>query len=323
MNTVFVRELIAAALSLMLGSGAGGSTTATAPEATMIGQAVAGAPAPEPAPMPPGSITFVADTNSVLDPDASLSVIMPEADQIATLHTDGNSEYYLWFNAAHPGFALGALTRGGAPCDPNAYMDSGKGDGQRLYIIIDGGPARVLSIDDSIKIPVQHHADAGPHTLRAVMSRSWDESLKGSAISSARETDLYCCRTFYIDTNTGTHEVDSTLPLLTLNAPLETYNHGGYPSDQVMMDFYLMFKGLAQGYSVEATLMDSCQTVLAKDTLHQWVPYCITGIPDPPTQAKVRYILRARLLNAQGTPVQNGARYNLNDITREFYVRKK
>lgn len=285
---------------------------------------------PEPAPRrttpapPPGIIFFRPDTNSVLDSDARLHVLDPSPNEIIPLQTDGGSQYYIWFSAQHAGFAFGAETRGMAPCAAHSRIDTGKGDGQHVYVIVDGGPGRVMAISDSIKIPVTHYADSGPHTVRAVMCRSWNESHKDlENVQGTRETDLYCVRTFYIGINNGVHEVDSTLPLLTLSAPLETFNNGTYPSDHVPLDFYVMFKQLSQGYVVEATLMDSTGSVLAKDTLDQWVPYCITGLPDPPSQTKMLYTLRMRLLNNGGTPVRNGHRYDLNDITRHFYVRQK
>lgn len=260
-------------------------------------------------------ITFDPATPSILDPDARIFVDSPAVHSVVHLHGTGNGTYLL-FDADVQGFALAAETRGASPCDA---IDTGKGNGQYIYVEVDHGTGRVLT-QLPAQIPVEHPNDSGPHTIRAFMCRSWEEGLKQTDASRKGETDLYCVRTFYIGTNDGTEDVDSTLPLLTLNAPLDSAVTT-YPSNQILLDFHLTFRTFADGYRLEATLLDSTGQGLHCDTLNQWVPYCINGLSDPPAGRLERYRLRLRILDAQGNPVHNGTRYDMNMIEREFCVR--
>lgn len=262
-------------------------------------------------------IAFVPATASVLDPDARIAVDSPAVQSVVQLHGTGNGSWIV-FDADVQGFALAAETKGLSPCDA---IDTGKGNGQHIYVTIDHGPGRKVT-QLPAQIPVEHYADTGAHTIRVFMNRSWDEGLRQSDSNRSSTTDLYCVRTFYIGTDNGVQDFDSTLPLLTMCAPLDsavtTYRY-----NSVLMDFHLTFKTFADGYRLDAMLMDSTGAPLHRDTLTQWVPYCISGLSAPPTGRLERYKLRLRMLDAQGNPVVNGQRYDMNLVEREFCVRSE
>ncbi len=283
---------------------------------------------------PGGSpITFTPGLNSpivVNDSTPRLIIDLPEAGGIDTARrwiNGGDTTYTIYVEARVEEFLLGDITAGTYPCGGSSLSvyttcdTCWKGGGQHIYIVVDDGPPFIVKdLNTPLNIPIQS-ATAGPHTLRAFMSRSWDESLKDvNSIGPDRETDLYCVRTFYIDTIMGGGVVDTTKPLLTPNSPLDTNNYI-YPPDSVLLDFYMMFKGTADGYVVEATIYDSTNTLLLCDTLDGWNPYCIGGLQEPPVGRLRKYLIRTRLLDSGGTPVTNGPG-NFNDKTWAFWVRR-
>jgi len=284
------------------------------------------------------TITFNPDPNSstlVNGHHPCLVIDSPAAGSVDTLRAwcSGSICNYTVAVELHlDSFDLGEITEGDYPCaSSQARIYTGcdtcfKGNGQHTYIIIDNGPPLVVTNlgGGTINVPVPSNTP-GAHTIRAFMSRSWDESIKDvNGVGPARETSLYCVRTFYVDTNTGgAQPVDSLKPLLTPNSPLDT-NFYVYPPDSVLLDFYLMFKGLDEVYVVEATIFDSSMTVLKRDTLDYWGPYCIGGLEEPPVGKLRKYFIRTRLLDTLGQAVTNGPSGNdFNDRTWAFWVRRQ
>lgn len=272
-------------------------------------------------PSPP-LVTFEQATRAASNYDASMVVTSPLQGDVVTLQSDCDTcPKFLEFDASLQNFDLGEKSLGQFPCEPLSYHDSlrWKGNGQHLYIVVDKGAGRVIAdLNSPAYIPVEQPTP-GPHTLRVYMVRSWDESLK-AGVSPARATDLYAVRTFYIGTNDGTHAIDTAIPLLTANSPLDT-NYYKYPPDSVLFDFNLMFKDLSDGYRVEATVYDSTDNIMGRETLAVWTPYCIRGFQEPPLGRLGKYFIRARLLDMSGLPVVNGPG-NFNDQKWAFWIRR-
>lgn len=270
------------------------------------------------------SVTFSQASSSTYSQSASLTVTTPAEGAVVTLQTlCGGCTPVFEFDATVSNFQLQAKSDGNFPCEPVTTCDTcrWKGDGQHIYVVFDNGRSFVIpDLNSPMYIPVDQ-ATPGPHTLAVYMNRSWDESLKDvSNAGPSRTTSLYTVRTFYIDTNVGGSGVDTTLPLLCSNSPLDTL-HYKYPADSVLFDFYMMFKDLADGYMVEVTVSDSVDQILGRDTLTEWTPYCIEGLQEPPIGRLRKYFIQARLLNTSGNPVSNGTG-NFNDRRWPFWVRR-
>jgi hypothetical protein len=252
-------------------------------------------------------------------------------DSLDSTFSGGSWKYFVAFSASVDSFMLNATTSGDWPCEgsfsgqPPIIADNAasgwKGEGQAIYVMVDNGAARLVTNTSAPSlIPVPSNTP-GPHTLRACMLRSTDESVKDAdSISPLRRTSLYTVLTFYIGTNTGAHAIDTTEPLLMPNAPLDTSTYV-YPPDSVLLDFYVMFKPLANDYVVEATIYDSTMSELARDTLNTMGPHCVGGLEEPPNGTLGKYFVRMRLLDDGGDPVTNGPG-NFNDRTWAFWVRK-
>jgi hypothetical protein len=284
------------------------------------------------------TITFNADPNSstlVNGKHPCLVIDSPAEGAVDTLQTwcsGSNCIHTVAIEMHIDSFDLGASTEGEFPCTASRERITPgcdtcfKGNGHHLYIVVDNGAALVVtSLGGTIYAPITD-TTPGPHTIRAFMSRSWDESIKEvDSVGPARETSLYCVRTFYVDTNTGgAQPVDSVRPLLTPNSPLDTSAYV-YPPDSVLLDFYMMFKDLDDGYRVEATIYDSTMSVLKRDTLTEWTPYCIGGLEEPPMGKLRKYFIRTRLLDTLGQAVTNGPSGgpDFNDRTWAFWVRRR
>lgn len=269
-------------------------------------------------------VTFTPATSSTYDEDVSLDITSPAQGELVTVHKACDTcPTYIEFDATLVDFELGEKTDGNFPCDPPAFRLGDtigwKGEGQHIYVVVDNAEGRAitdLNVPTYLEVP---NPTSGPHTLRAYLCRSWDESLKTSVVPD-RVTDLYVARTFYITSNTGTHAIDTTKPLLTPNSPLDTNNYV-YTIDSVLFDFYLMFKGVSHGYKVEVSIFDSSMVSLGCDTITQWVPHCISGLEQPPVGRLRKYIMKTRLLDSSDNPVSNGPG-NFNNKEWAFWVRR-
>jgi hypothetical protein len=260
-----------------------------------------------------------------------LTVTSPVDGAVASIDSScsGPCIYTVEFTADVDSFSLGAQTPGNGPCGGSALRSGPeiagvvpKGGGQALYVIVDNGAARLVpstSLPSHIPLP---SVTPGPHTMRVCMIRSWDESVKDiGTISPNRQTSLYTVLTFYVDTNTGTHAIDTTKPLLMPNAPLDT-NTFVYHPDSVILDFSVMFKEMADDYKVEATIYDSTMSVKGCDTLGSCGPRCVGNLEEPEVGHLRKYFVRMRLLDSGGTPVTNGPG-NFNSRTWAFWVRRR
>lgn len=273
-------------------------------------------------PFPP--VTFEPAPPTTLEDDPSLTVTSPLEGEVVTLIRDCDTcPAFIEFDAIVDDFDLGAVTDGQYPCSPDEFCDTciWKGGGQHIYVFIDKGSGRVVSDVNTTNYIRVENPTPGPHTLIAFLNYSWDEGVKsGSGVSALRKTDLYTVRTFYIDTNTGGHAMDSTALLLTPCSPLDTSNYV-YPTDSVMLDFYTMFEELSDDYVVEAMIYDSTMQAIGGDTLTQWIPYCIQGLSQPPVGRLGKYFMRIRLLDTSFNPVTNGTG-NLNERLWPFWIRR-
>lgn len=259
-----------------------------------------------------GSITFNPAGNSSRVADASIAVTSPGPDAVITT-PDGSFN----FAASVTGFGIGSevFTGGTPPCA--LAPDDGRGGGQHIYLIIDNDREQKLYTDAAI-VKLGSLSE-GPHTLRAYLSRSWEESLKGST-----EEEAFSIRNFYYNTRTGEPGIDRGRPILSCNAPVDPQDYGPYVHDQVILDFFTMFGEPGSGYSVEVELTDGADAVLAQALLNSWEPYCITGLPQPPPGATHIYHLRLRLMDNQENPVpQLVGGVDLNTIHRTFHVERE
>ncbi|MBS1910883.1 MAG: hypothetical protein JST22_02745 [Bacteroidetes bacterium] len=266
-------------------------------------------------------ISFVQGAPSPLDTSVHMQVDSPAVHATVQLVRSGNGAYF-WLEANLQGFVLDTITQGTPPCPASSAKqaaDSGRGNGQHLFVVVDEGPPRRI-IQLPAQIPIEHYSDSGSHTIRIFMNRSWDEGLRQTGASRSMQSDLYCIRTFYIGANTGHDEVDTAQPLLTLNAPLDSTTTT-YSPNSALMDFHLMFRTFEDGYRLEATLLDSLGEQLVCDTLNALGPYCISGLPTPATGQCHSYHLKVRVLDSAGNPVRNGARYDMNTVERIFCVK--
>lgn len=273
-------------------------------------------------PFPP--VTFEPAAPTTLEDESVLTVTSPVEGEVVTLIRDCDTcPAYIEFDAIVDEFDLGAVSEGQYPCSPAEFCDTciWKGGGQHIYIVIDKGSGRTITDVNATNYIRVDDTTPGPHTLIAFLSYSWDEAVKsGGSASALRETDLYTVRTFYIDTNTGTHAMDSTTLLLTPSSPLDISNYV-YPTDSVMLDFYTMFEELSDDYVVEAMIYDSTMQAIGGDTLTQWIPYCIQGLAQPPSGRLGKYFIRVRLLDTSFNPVANGTG-NLNNRLWPFWIRR-
>jgi hypothetical protein len=257
-----------------------------------------------------------------------LTVNSPDDGVLDTLTLSGGV-YTVTFSASVDSFVLGAQTVGDFPCESSEgpqylAMDTStwKGGGQFVIVLVDDGAARVVTNTSTpVEIPVPANTP-GPHTVISCLVRSWDDSIKNvNSISPTRQTRLYSVRTFYVDTITGTHAIDTTIPLLTAIAPLDTATYIYHP-DSVLLDFYVMFRELGDDYVVGATIYDSTMTQLESETLTTWAPHCIKGLEEPPVGRLGKYYIRLQLLDDQSQPVTNGPG-DFNDRTWPFLVRRR
>lgn len=274
-------------------------------------------------PYPP-IVTFEQATPSTYEDSPILTVTSPMEGEVVSIIRDCDTcPAFIEFDASLQDFELGVTSSGYFPCEPVQMRNTcrWKGDGQYIFVAIDKSTNRsITDLNATNYIPLPD-TTPGPHTLTVFLSRSWDESLKNTgSISASRVTDLYTVLTFYVGSNTGTHAIDTTKALLTPSSPLDTSTYK-YPVDSVLFDFYMMFEGLAGGYVVEATVYDSTMQALGRDTLTDWVPYCIKGLAEPPVGRLGKYLMRARLLDGSGIPVANGPG-NFNDRMWAFWVRR-
>ncbi|MEO6047380.1 MAG: caspase family protein [Candidatus Kapaibacterium sp.] len=257
--------------------------------------------------------SFVPANNSLLPSGATLQVTSPAPDVILSAGTN-----QIEFRADVSNFTLGFVTETPFPCI-GAVVPT-KGDGQHIYVVIDRGTAVIAKQLDNGKDNIFVNPTPGLHTLRAYLSRSWFESLKNGA-SANLETDLYCVRTFYIESpvNIG-GTIDSQKPLLTLNSPVKGAAWQFFP-DEVIIDFYIMFAHLSPNLKVRAALLDENGVEIHWQYLTEWRPYCVRGIPTPSVDLQ-KYFVNVRLVDAAGDNVVNGPG-NFNDVTQEFVVRPR
>jgi hypothetical protein len=286
--------------------------------------------------MSPGAyaqITITPGSNSPMTVNGSIPILSIDDPVDGTIDSVSPS-YTINFSASVDSFTLGAQTLGDYPCESSfgergdgraIIADSSiwKGGGHAIFVILDDGTSRIVTNTSTpAQFALANHSP-GPHTLRACVLRSWDESVKDvDSVSPLRRTRLYTVLTFYVDTNTGTQAFDSTLPLLMPNAPLDT-NTWVYNPDSVLIDFYVFFKKFEGNYKLRTSIYDSTMTLLERDTLTTWGPHCVSGIPDPPEGHLGKYIIRMQLLDMSGAPVSNGVGDDLNDRQWAFWVRRR
>lgn len=260
----------------------------------------------------PNSITFVPKNSSATPEHAGITVTSPADGEVITA-PGGRFQ----FSASVANFRLGSLERtpGEAPCanEPGGIL----GGGQHIYLLIDNGmhqSQKLYQEDWELILP---DPIPGPHVLRAYLSRSWEESLKGIS-----EDTMFCALTIYGGTSSGSAAINRAVPLLTCNAPMDPTNSDGpYQFDRVLLDFFVMFGEIGGEYKVHAAIRDSAGALLGEQILTEWCPYCIHGLAQPPENQRESYELTLRLIDSNTDPVRqilNGT--DLNTITRTFEV---
>jgi len=257
----------------------------------------------------PSTITFEpAGTRGAVE--SRIAITSPAQDEVVT-----SSNGAFTFQAKVENFDIGPFefpSEGTPPCaiDPLG----GRGGGQHLYLIIDNDQSyKIYGTPQAI---VLEDPSEGEHIVRAFLSRSWEESMKGPT-----EDEHFSIRRFYYNSTPSGGGIDRTVPLLSCNAPLGPEHDGPYKFDHVMVDFFVMFGEPGNDCGVHVTLKDNQGAVLAQNTLTGWEPHCIKGLPEPEAESIDIYHLTLRMVDGDGQPLQRMMRgSDMNTIEREFHV---
>lgn len=219
------------------------------------------------------------------------------------------------FDADIQNFTIGA-TELPSPGAPPCAIDplGGRGGGQHILLIVDNDQAyKIYQLPQSI--PITAPTD-GTHTLRAYLSRSWEESIKGSI-----EDLHFSTRTFFLNSRSNTAGINRAVPLLACSSPLQYEDYGSYQYDRVLLDFFVMFEEVSNECAVHVELRNGSEEPIAEATLTTWQSYCIRGLPQPAPGATDIYYMTLRLVQSNGDHITHIAgNYNLNTIEREFRV---
>lgn len=209
----------------------------------------------------PKEITIVKGEPGKDYPDAKLTVITPAADEVVT----GDS---VMVKVELSGFDLAAPTEG-EQSKGIAYS----ADGQHIHVIIDDKPYMAMYTPEGFSVG---KLSAGAHTLRAFPSRSWHESVKSP--------NAFVAHTFYVTKKAGDPVLKAGEPLLTYSRPKGEYK--GRDARRVMIDFYLSNAKLGAGaFSVVVSIDGQ-----VKDTITEWVPHFIEGLPDGEHTVKLELV---------------------------------
>ncbi len=232
-------------------------------------------------PSVPTELRIVAGENSPAPADPKLIVITPASEEI--VQTDS-----VIVKVKLDGFELQSPTAGEVE-KGIAYSK----EGQHIHVIIDDKPYMAMYTPEGFSVGA---LSEGVHTLRAFPSRSWHESIKAP--------HAFVAHTFYVKTKTGDIVHDPIAPLLTYSRPKGEYK--GADAARILLDFYVSNCELGPDkFKVIATI-DGALT----DTLTQWVPYFIEGMP------KGEHTIHLRLIGPDGKPVAGP----FNDVERKITV---
>ncbi len=201
-------------------------------------------------------------------PDAKLTVITPAADEVVT----GDS---VTVKVNLTGFDLASPTEG----EQSKGIAFSK-DGQHIHVIIDDKPYMAMYTPEGFSVG---KLSAGAHTLRAFPSRSWHESIKAP--------NAFVAHTFYVIKKAGDPVLKAGAPLLTYSRPKGEYK--GADARRILLDFYIANAQLGAGkYSVVASIDGT-----PRDTLTEWTPYFIEGLPDG------EHVVKLQLMGPDGAVV--------------------
>lgn len=157
---------------------------------------------------------------------------------------------------------------------PRAKELRDRREGQSLWILVDDnhtieineavddtGDSDEIDFDQTIETVIPYKLAPGPHVLRVLPLRSYDECLKGDKVFAAS--------VFYVGTKEG-RSIDLKQPYLTYNEPM-----GEFKKDQpILLDFSISNIQLSKdGYKVRL-IIDGTD----KRLLTTWSPYYIYGL---------------------------------------------
>lgn len=174
-------------------------------------------------------------------------------------------------------------------------------NGQHFHVILDNRPY-MANYEAGTPFDIGT-LEPGPHTLVALPSRSYHESVK--------RADAYDIVNFYVEEEAGTFMLDADDPAIIYSRPKGTYSGAG--AERIMLDFYLHNVELSEdGYKAQYTIRsaDADGQELASITLTEWAPAFVTGLESG------TYNVQLQLLNADGEVVSG----SFNDTTREIQV---
>lgn len=181
--------------------------------------------------------------------------------------------------------------------------------GQSAHVVVDNypyfqvnGPALDPFLNDgwyydsNYKFKIPFRLQAGKHTLRIFLARSFGESLKGDRCFQSTY--------FYVGEARDNMNVDLQAPFITYNEPSDQFRWTvGKP---VLLDFWVDNCELSSdGYKVKVTI-DGTTT----RQLSQWVPYYIYGLKAG------THKVRLQLIDGEGKEVAGP----FNDVTRTVSV---
>ncbi|HVZ42112.1 MAG TPA: hypothetical protein VHI13_22725 [Candidatus Kapabacteria bacterium] len=216
----------------------------------------------------PKEVRIVKGENGAPFPDAKLQVLMPTPNQVV-------DKDCVMVKVQLTGVDLGTPTEG----EQSKGINFSK-DGQHIHVIVDDKPYMAMYKTDSFSVG---KLSEGIHTLRAFPSRSWHESIKTPG--------AFVAESFYVKKKTGEPLLKEGAPLLTYSRPKGDYK--GKDCDRILLDFYLSNAELGAGkYGVIASIDGQ-----VKDTLREWVPYFIEGLPDG------EHTVKLELIGPDGKPV--------------------
>lgn len=176
---------------------------------------------------------------------------------------------------------------------------SNSGNGQHFHVIVDNQPY-MANYEAGTPFDLGD-LEPGAHTLVAFPSRSYHESVKGSA--------AYDLVNFYVQEESGEFMLGVKEPAVIYSRPKGTYS--GAAAEEIMLDFYLHNVELGEdGYNVRYTITDEEGSEVASITLTEWAPAFVTGLESG------AYEVNLQLIGSDGNVVPGP----FNDTTREIQV---
>lgn len=213
----------------------------------------------------PEEIRVVPMSRSPEPDEVEMTIIFPENGQVKVNQP-------ITVQMRLEGFPLGVDTE--MPRENEIFNDP---EGQSVRITIDNRPhfseneAFIDALDDyeeyyeeDMEFDIPFDLEPGMHVMRAILVRSFNESLKCEK--------CFAVRTFYYQSKAPAYDVDLTMPYITYNEPQGKYHYN--PATPLLLDFYITNCQLSKdGYKVRLTIDGADKRILVS-----WNPYYVYGL---------------------------------------------